>query len=205
MAADLVIENGTLNWAGPTGTRSDLPGGPDLNRAMIWPCPVDCHTHLYKGQVWLRGQNPDGTFGGAILAAREDRARFQTRADIRRRAEFQLRSAHAHGTCAVRGHVDGDPDIFDDMFEELGDLADAWCDGITLQLCPFGSSDDDPDWIEHLAAAAARRSPGVLILFVQDRPGGSDFLDHAFMRAGRSIDTTPPDHSELHDLEGMAP
>ncbi len=73
---------------------------------MVLPAFVDMHTHLDKGHIWPRSPNPDGTFQGALTAVGKDRAARWTAADVAARMEFSLRCAHAHGTRAVRTHLD---------------------------------------------------------------------------------------------------
>src|SRR5688572_24934392 len=66
--ADIVIHNGCID-------RIDRSGAPtahdaataciELDGGQVWPCFVDMHTHLDKGHIWPRAENPDGTFAGA--------------------------------------------------------------------------------------------------------------------------------------------
>ena len=70
----------------------------------MWPCPVDLHTHLDKGHIWPRQENPDGTFMGALDAVRRDREANWSAGDVAARMEFGLKCSYAHGTRAVRTH-----------------------------------------------------------------------------------------------------
>ena len=83
--------------------------GVDLAGRMVWPCPVDMHTHLDKGHIWPRAPNPDGTFMGALESTGRDREANWNARDVRTRFEFGLRCAYAHGTVAIRTHLDFDP------------------------------------------------------------------------------------------------
>ena len=38
----------------------------DGRGGIVFPAFVDCHTHLDKGHIWPRAQNPDGSFAGAL-------------------------------------------------------------------------------------------------------------------------------------------
>ncbi|MCU0901798.1 MAG: cytosine deaminase [Cypionkella sp.] len=169
------------------------PGGPpshagatvlDLQGGIILPGLVDCHTHLDKGQVAARSPNADGRFVTALAAAAADAARHGGIDDLVLRAEFQLRAAFAHGTVAVRSHVDAHPDRFDRRFDALLNLRAAWAGRIAVQLCPFAGQDAPPGWIAHLAGRAGQGG-GALSLFVQDGPGLDGFLDMAVDLAGR--------------------
>src|SRR6266850_7650649 len=78
----------------------------DLHGGLVWPCPIDVHTHLDKGHTWERAPNPDGTFDGAIRTVVADRTAHWSAEDVRRRMDFGLRCSYAHGTRAVRTHLD---------------------------------------------------------------------------------------------------
>ena len=105
----------------------------DLQRAQVWPCLIDMHTHLDKGHTWERAPNPDGTFAGALRTVAADRAASWSADDVRRRMDFGLRCSWAHGTRAVRTHLDSmSPQgaITWPVFEEL---RKQWAGRIELQ------------------------------------------------------------------------
>ncbi len=185
VAADLTVANGRIAWLGPSAERSDLPAGPDLDRAIVWPLPVDCHTHLDKGLVVQRSPNPDGTFDGASHSAGCDQQMHQCDEDIRRRADFALRSAFAHGTSAIRSHVDAHPDTFDRNFAIMCALAEDWRDKLKLQLCPFTGIEKGEAWISEVAAAAAQPCSGVLSIFLPLADNLDGMLDDVFKAAER--------------------
>lgn len=107
--------------------------GVDLDCRMVWPCPVDLHTHLDKGHIWLRAPNPDGTFGGAFAAVTRDRVANWSTADVRARFEFGLRCAYAHGTRALRTHLDSVPPQDAISWPLFAELRAAWAGRIELQ------------------------------------------------------------------------
>ena len=78
----------------------------DLCGGLILPCFVDMHAHLDKGHIWDRSPNPDGTFGSAIESARADAQKNWNADDVYRRMEFALKCSYAHGTTAIRTHID---------------------------------------------------------------------------------------------------
>ena len=185
LAADMVISDGRIDWIGPPASRDDLPEGPDLARAMAWPGPADCHTHLDKGLVWARSPNADGTFNGASSGAGRDAAAYHDAEDIRRRADFALRTAFAHGTTAIRSHVDSSRESFEQAFATLCELADDWRGRITLQLCPFVGLHESLDWIDEVAARSRHEHAGILSLFVTAIPELDRALDDVIAIAGR--------------------
>ena len=79
----------------------------DLAGRMVLPAFVDMHTHLDKGHIWPRARQP-----GRHLHRRARRRRRRPRGALdaprtsRRGMEFALRCAYAHGTAAIRTHLD---------------------------------------------------------------------------------------------------
>ena len=85
--------------------RTDVPHI-NMGGAMVLPCFIDMHTHLDKGHIWPRSPNPDGSFMGALETVGADREANWTAEDVRTRMDFALRCAYAHGTRAIRTHID---------------------------------------------------------------------------------------------------
>ena len=107
VAVDIEVRDGgiiTLRHA--VAELPDLVPSFDLRSGLIWPCFVDIHTHLDKGHIWPRSPNPDGTFSSALLAAENDSNWRWTSEDVYRRMEFGLKCSYAHGTRAIRTHLD---------------------------------------------------------------------------------------------------
>jgi cytosine deaminase len=105
---DLTIEDGRIASTfrpGPSRSTGDLPQV-DLDGGLILPRFVDIHTHLDKGHIWPRRPNPDGTFPGALGAVRADREANWSAEDVAGPDGIFLRCAFAHGTGAIRTHLD---------------------------------------------------------------------------------------------------
>ena len=132
---DLCLAAGRIAALAPPGT---APGGPSLDGGQIWPGFVDAHTHLDKGQIWSRSPNPTGDFPGALAAAAADRAGW-TEADIEARFDFSLRCAHAHGTVAIRTHLESFGPLSWQVFRRL---RAAWAGRITLQASSIRPLED---------------------------------------------------------------
>jgi cytosine/creatinine deaminase len=140
------------------------PGGApgdavDLRGGQVWPCLIDVHTHLDKGHTWERAPNPDGTFAGALRTVAADRAAHWSAEDVRRRMDFGLQCSWAHGTRAIRTHLDSigaQAAITWPVFEAL---RKEWAGRIELQavsLAPlqvFGS-DEGRELADRVAAAS---------------------------------------------------
>ena len=68
--------------------------------------PGQFHTHLDKGSYLAAPGEPDGTFMGALQAVARDREANWSAGDVAARMEFGLSCSYAHGTSAVRTHLD---------------------------------------------------------------------------------------------------
>ncbi|MEM8718062.1 MAG: cytosine deaminase [Cyanobacteria bacterium P01_G01_bin.39] len=113
----------------------------DLQRKIVLPCFVDIHTHLDKGHIWERSPNLDGTFDMALDKAIADSQQFWEFEDVYRRMEFGLQCSYAHGTQAIRTHLDSfgkQADISLDVFQKL---QSQWQDKIILQAVSLVSLD----------------------------------------------------------------
>ncbi len=62
---------------------------------LVVPAFVDAHTHLDKGHIWPRAQNPNGSIMGARETVPVDREAHWSAADVRARMEFALQAAYA--------------------------------------------------------------------------------------------------------------
>ena len=181
---DILIEDGKIAGLGAPGS---IPGDAlDMDRGMVWPCFVDLHTHLDKGQIWPRASNPDGTRMGALSTVGADRAANWTADDIRGRMDFMLRCAYAHGTRAIRTHIDSigeQPWISWPVFREM---RERWRGRIDLQAValfhPEAAADDV--WLGRLADLVAE-SGGVLGGVPYMEQGLDDYLTRIFGHAER--------------------
>jgi cytosine/creatinine deaminase len=108
---DLAIEDGRIAALRPAGEGAPEPGPNviDQDGGEVWPGLVDLHTHLDKGHIWARAENADGTFAGAMAAACADRHANWSQDDVHARFAFGLRCAFAHGTVAIRTHLESQP------------------------------------------------------------------------------------------------
>src|SRR5207253_8563721 len=106
VVVDVFARDGLIAAVVAPETREGPEASVDLARGLVWPCLIDVHTHLDKGHTWERAANQDGTFDGAIRAVSADRAAHWSAEDVRRRMDFGLRCSWAHGTRAIRTHID---------------------------------------------------------------------------------------------------
>lgn len=185
--------------------------GIDMKGAMVLPAFVDMHTHIDKGHVWPRSPNPDGTFMGALTAVRSDSAARWTAADVRMRAEFSLRTAYAHGTRAIRTHLDSAAPQDAISWPVFDALRAAWEGRIDLQAaCLIGCEGFDTDGPFARTAKLVAQYGGVLGMVtypVPDIPARlRDFLNMAAklgLSADFHVDETLDTHSNtLREIAG---
>ena len=148
---DLVIEDGRIAALHPAGERAPAPGAEviDQDGGEVWPCPIDVHTHLDKGHVWPRSANLHGTFDGAMAAAAADKQRHWSAEDVHTRFSFGLRCAYAHGTVAIRTHLESEAPHHQMSWPVFDALRGEWAGRIHLEavgltaigdfLTPFGN------------------------------------------------------------------
>lgn len=178
---------------------SIVPAAADVRRAendmagrIVSPCFTDCHTHLDKGHIWPRRPNPDGTFMGALESVGEDRVAHWSAGDVEARMEFSLKCAWAHGTRAVRTHLDSispQDAISWPVFEAM---RERWAGRIELQgACLLGIEGvRDADWFATLASrvAAAGGMLGAVAYMVPDLDALLDRIFAAAIEHGLDLD-----------------
>ena len=131
---DLEIAQGAIAQIVPAGNSpaSDTQGI-DWRNGQVWPCFVDMHTHLDKGHIWERSPNPDGTFASALETVKTDREKYWQAEDVYRRLEFGLKCSYAHGTKAIRTHIDSFGEQAAISLSVFKALQTEWENRITLQ------------------------------------------------------------------------
>ncbi len=137
--ADIAIDDGRIASILPAGTDGiDADHPPvDLDGGIVLPRLVDAHVHLDKGHIWPRRRNPDGSFKGALENVLADREANWSADDVRARMEFGLRCAFAHGTAAMRTHIDSLGKQIGISWPVLAELRAEWAGRITLQASPL--------------------------------------------------------------------
>jgi cytosine deaminase len=181
---DISVAAGKIATILQSGKAPPPPAAIDLKGRIVLPCFVDCHTHIDKGHIWPRKPNPDGSFMGALNATGADRTACWSAEDVARRMDFSLRSAYAHGTRALRTHIDSvapQEEISWPVFEAM---RETWRGRIELQgACLLGIDGvRQHAWFEGLArrVAAAKGVLGVVTYMVPDL---EELLDKVFALA----------------------
>lgn len=153
---DVTISDGKI-VDGPADVSVDMGG------AMVFPGFTDMHTHLDKGHIWPRAANPDGSFDGALSTVSADREANWTAEDVRRRMDFALRCAYAHGTTAIRTHLDSIAPQDGISWPVFREVRKEWAGRIAVQAsCLVGIDKVDIDGDFHKTADIVAESGGVL-------------------------------------------
>ncbi|MER9261631.1 cytosine deaminase [Mesorhizobium sp. M0619] len=184
--ADIAVADGKLSSIAAHKKSKAPATAIDLAGRIILPCFVDCHTHIDKGHIWPRKPNPDGSFMGALNATGADRAARWSAEDVARRMDFSLRSAYAHGTKALRTHLDSVPPQEEISWPVFEAMREKWRGRIELQAaCLLGIEGvRDRKSFERLAkrVAAAKGVLGVVTYMVPDL---EELLDKVFAEANK--------------------
>jgi cytosine deaminase len=135
---DIRVEDGRIAGVAPMGS---TPDGVDVRGGQVWPAPLDAHTHLDKGHIWPRARNPRGDFGGAIEAVMADRSAAWSESDVEARADFAIRCAYAHGTVAIRTHIDTYLPMARGSWRTMVKLRERWAGKVALQMSSIAPLD----------------------------------------------------------------
>jgi cytosine deaminase len=135
---DLIVDEGRIAAVAPQGTLDlgDLPRV-NLGGRILSPLFVDAHTHLDKGHIWRRAPNPTGDFNAALATVTADREARWSAKDVAARMEFALQSAYAHGTRAIRTHLDSVRGQARISFPVFAAARERWRGKIDLQASPL--------------------------------------------------------------------
>ncbi len=153
----------------------------DAGGALLMPAFVDMHTHLDKGHIVPRTPDLDGSFAAALAACEADIMRGWTEDNLRRRMEFALRCAYAHGTRAIRTHLDSKPPHHALTWQVFDQLRTDWSGRIDLQavaLFPIEMVREPADFATILATC--ERHDGILGGFLYPTAGLDALLDTIF-------------------------
>lgn len=133
---DLSVAGGRIEAiTRPGSVREAFPGG----GRMVLPCFADIHTHLDMDHQVDAWPNPEGTLFGALKAraaySKSATARGEAwlERDVERRMDFGLRCSHAHGTAAVRTHLDSRPQVVEATWRAFARARERWRGKVELQ------------------------------------------------------------------------
>jgi len=191
--ADIDVADGRISGIAARAPEAALKAGAvDLAGRVVLPCFVDCHTHIDKGHIWPRMPNPDGSFAGALAANEQDRRARWSAEDVARRMDFSLRCAYAHGTKALRTHIDSAAPQEAISWPVFEAMRERWRGRIELQgACLLGIEGvRERPWFAGLArrVAAAKGVLGVVTYMLPDLDELLDFVFALAMEHGLDLD-----------------
>ncbi|MGI0481063.1 cytosine deaminase [Geminocystis sp. CENA526] len=126
---DIQIQEGKITQIIPSSLDTI---GIDLQKNILLPCFVDIHTHLDKGHIFDRTPNLQGDFDTALEMVKQDSI-YWDEEDLYKRMNFGLQCSYAHGTIALRTHLDCHEAQADISLRVWQQLREEWRDKITLQ------------------------------------------------------------------------
>jgi cytosine deaminase len=138
---DLEIKNGAIAQILSASSKVPETSFVDLHQGIVFPGFIDMHTHLDKGHIWERSPNLEGTFDNALAVAKADSQTAWKEEDVYRRMEFGIKCAYAHGTTAIRTHIDSFGKQANISFKVFKELQKSWADRVTLQAVSLVSLD----------------------------------------------------------------
>ena len=190
---DLTIVAGKIESIEAPGSRvTDNPDSRERHNTLVLPHFVDLHTHLDKTHISPRSANPDGTFIGAIESSDLDQKRHWTPQDLTRRMDFSIRTAIAHGTRALRTHLDSGPETKDLVWPVFAELRSRWQARIDLQAVSLTSLErvSDVDEFHDLTSLVAGHDGllGAVVYFSPELPRHLRTLIDAAATHGLDLD-----------------
>jgi len=127
---DVQIDKGLLKQIIPAN--SQQVEGIDLAKKIILPCFIDSHTHLDKGHTTERSPNLQGDFETALTTIYDDK-QYWYQEELFTRMDFGLKCSYAHGTIAVRTHLDSVGKDAHITWENLAQLQKKWQGKLIIQ------------------------------------------------------------------------
>jgi cytosine/creatinine deaminase len=134
---DILVDDGRIAAVAPAGADFGETPRLALGGRIALPPFVDAHTHLDKGHIWGRAPNPSGDFAGALRTVSADRKAHWSAEDVAARLEFSLKCAYAHGSRAIRTHLDSQGPQSEISFPVFAAARERWRGRIELQASPL--------------------------------------------------------------------
>ncbi|HEV3042872.1 MAG TPA: cytosine deaminase [Roseiarcus sp.] len=186
---DILVDKGRIGALAPAGALRIDADTPRLalGGAIALPLFVDVHTHLDKGHIWRRAANVDGSFASALERVKADRLANWSAGDVAKRMEFSLRCAYAHGTGAIRTHIDSIGPQTAISWPVFAAARERWRGRIALQGSPLFLIDFafDKDHMRIVEERVEAYGSGILGAVAYAFPGLQEGLDILFDLAER--------------------
>jgi cytosine deaminase len=183
----------------PAGGEPVAGRSTDLGGVLVFPGLLEVHTHLDKCHTWDRAPGVHSDFWESMGILGADSARW-TEEDVYRRSDFALRSAWAHGTVALRTHVEVGRGGGEGAYAAVDRLRAEWRGRMTIQTVSlFRLTDFTGGGASRIVELSARHGATALGGFPQPNPGLPGQLD-SLMAAARELGVGLDLHVDESDL-----
>jgi cytosine deaminase len=186
---DVLVDETRISAVRDSGSPGDpWPGVPttDLGGSLVFPGLLEVHTHLDKCHTWDRAPGVHSDFWESLNILYKDAVRW-TEEDVYRRADFGLRSTWAHGTVALRTHLDSSRDVGEGSHAAVARLRDEWRGRMDIQTVSlFSFTNFFAGHASAIVDRAARHKAIALGGFPQPNPDLPKQLD-SVMAAAREL------------------
>jgi cytosine deaminase len=132
---DVLVDGARISAVWDSGSPRDPGAGvrtTDLGGSLVFPGLLEVHTHLDKCHTWDRAPGVHSDFWESLNILYKDAVRW-TEEDVYRRADFGLRTTWAHGTVALRTHLDSSRDVGEGSHAAVARLRDEWRGRMEIQ------------------------------------------------------------------------
>ena len=183
----------------PAGDLPPACGVADLGGVLVFPGLLEVHTHLDKCHTWDRAPGVHSDFWESIGILSADSLRW-TEEDVYRRADFALRSTWAHGTNALRTHIDTGRRVGAGSLAALDRLRAEWRGRVELQtVALFSFTEFFSGGADRILELSANHRVTALGGFPQPNPDLPRQLD-TVMAAARELGIGLDFHVDESDL-----
>jgi len=160
----------------------------DLGGQLVFPGLLEVHTHLDKCHTWDRSPGVHSDFWESLHILCADSANWSEE-DVYRRADFALRTAWAHGTNALRSHIDTGRKFAagGGGYPAVNRLRDEWKGKIEIQTVSLiNFSEFFSGGADYAIATAAKYKATAMGGFPQPNPDIAKQMDYV-MAAAREL------------------
>jgi cytosine deaminase len=173
----------------------------DLGGVLVFPGLLEVHTHLDKCYTWDRSPGIHSDFWESLHVLYADSVLW-TEEDVHRRADFALRTTWAHGTRALRTHIDTNRRTSAGSHAALSRLRGEWAGRVDIQVVSlFAFTDFFGGAADAIVNLSAKHKVNAMGGFPQPNPDLPRQLD-SIMAAARELGIGLDLHVDESDLVG---
>jgi cytosine/creatinine deaminase len=198
---DVLVEGNRITAVRDSAEGGQWPPGAgvtDLGGVLVFPGLLEVHTHLDKCHTWDRAPGVHSDFWESLGILANDSVKW-TEEDVYRRAEFALRTTWAHGTNALRSHIDTNK-AGEESHAAIDRLRAEWSGRVEIQTVSlFRFTDFFGGYADQIVGITARHKATAMGGFPQPNPDLARQLDNV-MAAARELGIGLDLHVDESDL-----